>query len=85
MTVLKEGRYYEMFGWANPIRSKKFSVSRTYPAFLRCHKSYLLNLAHVTGLEKNEFLLDDGARIPISATNLSRSKSAFLAWRAGTP
>ena len=52
-------------------------------AFLRCHKSFLLNLAYVTGLEKNQFLLDGGGSVPISAANLSSSKSALLAWKAG--
>jgi DNA-binding LytR/AlgR family response regulator len=53
--------------------------------FFRCHKSYLLNFAHVVSLEKNEFLMDDGDKVPISAANLARSKSAFLAWKTGMP
>ncbi len=54
-------------------------------AFFRCHKSFLLNLAHVAGIEKNIFRMDDGDGIPISAARLSESKSALLAWRAGMP
>ena len=92
---IREIRYIESFGHTCVIHAQGEDVSvrgsideladGLDAAFLRCHKSYLLNLAHVTSLEKNEFLLDNGARVPISATNLSRSKSAFLAWRAGTP
>lgn len=54
-------------------------------AFFRCHKSFVLNLAHVAGLEKNRFLMDDGDSVPISASNLSDSKSALLAWKTGAP
>ena len=41
VSLLKEGDYYEMFGWMNPLRSKKFSVSHSYPAFLRRKKYYM--------------------------------------------
>ena len=51
--------------------------------FFRCHKSFLLNFAHVAKLEKRAFLMDDGTSVPISAANLSKSKSALLAWRTG--
>lgn len=30
VTMITEGSYYEMFGWGNPFRFKKFSVHRTY-------------------------------------------------------
>ncbi len=54
-------------------------------AFFRCHKSFLLNLAHVSEIEKNQFLMDGGDSVPISAARLSDSKSALLAWRTGMP
>ena len=52
-------------------------------AFFRCHKSFLLNFAHVAQLEGNAFRLDSGESVPISAANLSRSKSALIAWQTG--
>ncbi len=54
-------------------------------AFFRCHKSFLVNLAHAEGLGKNCFRMDDGGSVPISAARLSGSKSALLAWRTETP
>ena len=51
-------------------------------AFFRCHKSFLLNFAHVAGIERNAFRLDDGSSIPISAANLTRSKTALLTWQS---
>ena len=36
--------------------------------FLRCHKSYLVNMDHVKRMEKTSFIMDDGRRIPIGRT-----------------
>ena len=52
-------------------------------SFFRCHKSFLVNFAHVTEIDRNMFLLDSGDSVPISAANISRSKTALLAWRTG--
>ncbi len=58
-------------------------ASELSAAFFRCHKSFLLNLAHAVRIEEKAFLMDDGSSVPISAANLSRSKSALLAWKTG--
>ena len=42
ITVIPEGNYYELFGWALP-GFGKFSISRTYPSFLYPDKKYRLN------------------------------------------
>lgn len=39
VTVIPEGNYYELFGWALP-GFGKFSISRTYPSFLNPDKKY---------------------------------------------
>lgn len=52
-------------------------------AFFRCHKSFLVNLAHATAIEKRSFTLDDGGSVPISAANLARSRETLSAWRNG--
>ena len=56
VSVLQEGDYYEMFGWINPFRSKKFSVSRAYPAFLR-RKKYDMDTNENGG--ERPFLMND--------------------------
>lgn len=56
VSVLREGRYYEMFGWANPVRSRKFSVSRAYPSFL-FHKKYDMDTNENGG--ERPFLMND--------------------------
>ena len=50
------------------------------PDFFRCHRSFLVNLGHVERIESSDFLMSDGARIPISSANLSRARDTFLDW-----
>lgn len=42
LTVIPEGNYYEMFGWALP-GLKKFSISRSFVSWLRPGKKYNLD------------------------------------------
>ncbi|MFA6949198.1 MAG: Na(+)-translocating NADH-quinone reductase subunit A [Lentimicrobiaceae bacterium] len=42
VTVIPEGNYFEFLGWGLP-GFKKFSVSRTFPAWLTPHRSYALD------------------------------------------
>ncbi len=48
--------------------------------FLRCHRSFLVNLEHVQGIEGSDFRMLDGTQIPISASNLSRVRERFTDW-----
>ena len=57
-------------------------AARLDDAFFRCHKSFLLNLAHVSEIRQRAFRLDSGANVPISAANLSRSKTALMEWQS---
>jgi len=50
VTVIPEGNYYEFFGWALP-GFGKFSISRTFPAFLFPNKKYRLD-THMHGGER---------------------------------
>lgn len=40
ITLISEGNYREMFGWAKVLRPKKFSFSHTYLSFLAPRKKY---------------------------------------------
>lgn len=40
LTVISEGNYYEMFGWAKPVRCGKFSFSKSYFSWLTPKKRY---------------------------------------------
>lgn len=56
VSVLPEGDYFELFGWINPFRRHKFSVSKTYPAFLR-RKKYDMDTNENGG--ERPFLMND--------------------------
>ncbi len=89
----QEIRYIESRGHSCVIHTRdgEVSVHRSIDdlaagldsAFFRCHKSFLLNLAHVARVEQRAFRLDNGEEVPISAANLAKSKSALLAWKTG--
>ena len=44
----------------------------------RCHQGYWANLAHVSALDHNEFVMDDGTRIPISRSYRANARSQFF-------
>lgn len=46
--------------------------------FVRCHQGYWVNLAHISALEHDEFVLDNGVRIPISRTRKAEARSRFF-------
>ena len=50
----------------------------TKGTFIRCHQSYWVNYEHITAMERNEFVLSDGTRIPISRTFCDSAKAAFF-------
>lgn len=35
------------------------------PSFLRCHRSYIVNMDHIARVEGKEFLINNGTRVPI--------------------
>lgn len=43
ITLIKEGREHEMFGWAKPFRTKQFSFSHTYFSWLTPNKKYAMD------------------------------------------
>lgn len=47
------------------------------PRFLRCQRSFLVNLDHVAELRGNDFLLADGARVPVSREGRGAMKARF--------
>lgn len=49
--------------------------------FLRCHRSFLVNLEHVRELTNRDFLMDSGDLVPISRLNLPRVRQTFSEWR----
>ena len=54
---------------------KKLLVSRS---FFKPHRSYLVNLHQVTGLDKNGFSTNLGKIVPVSRDTYTKAKSAYM-------
>lgn len=48
--------------------------------FIRCHKSFLVNMKYITERTNKRFFLSDGKVIPISKPNLKDSKIKFISY-----
>lgn len=46
--------------------------------FTQCHRSYIVNLSAVERLTRNEIILDNGERIPLSRTYWQEANRAFI-------
>lgn len=57
---------------------KEMEAQLLEKSFFRCHRSYLVNLAHVKKIAKNELLLDVGIRVPVSRMKEKGTYLAFL-------
>lgn len=51
-----------------------------HPDFIRCHRSFLVNMNHVRWLERNAFLLYNGETVPIGSTMVAKVKDQFMGW-----
>lgn len=72
------------------IHTQKYEVHRLYRKldeleaelcgedFLRCHQSFLVNLAYVTAAEQQEFVLSNGVRVPIRRQDVKKMRDAFF-------
>ena len=83
--------YVEVLGHRSYIHTQKRSivVSQTLGNleavidsrdFLRCHRSYLINMNHVQSFQKHCFIMSNGTTIPISIANRSRVRNTFCDW-----
>ena len=51
--------------------------------FVLCHRSYIVNIAHVRTLTRTECLLSNGESVPISRTYVSAINQAFDRYHQG--
>lgn len=52
--------------------------------FRCCSKGIVVNLSHVTGMEKDAFILDNGEAVPISRRNMAQAKRQYLDFSLGS-
>lgn len=46
--------------------------------FVQCHRSYLVNLQHISAIVRAEIVLDDGTRLPVSRRAQKEVNEAFI-------
>lgn len=46
--------------------------------FIRCHRSYLVNVQHICAIAQSELFLDDKRRLPVSRSAKKRVNEAFI-------
>jgi len=51
--------------------------------FVQCHRSYIVGLRHVSSILKDEMLLEDGCRVPVSRTKYKVVNGAFINFYKG--
>ena len=49
--------------------------------FLRCQKSYLVNMAHIKKLNSAQVLLSNGVSLPVSSRGYAECKRRYLLWK----
>ena len=49
--------------------------------FVRVHKSYLVNMAHIRRMSYAEVLLDDGTALPVSQRKYPTIRTIYLNWK----
>lgn len=52
------------------------------PAFVQCHKSYLVNMAHVTRLEPDCLRMKNGSRVRISQAYRKKTRDTYMDYLA---
>lgn len=71
------------------MKDKVLQTSRTITAleeelqgggFLRCHRSYLVNMHHIMRIEKRDFLMDNGHKVPLGSTLATTVRAQFMDW-----
>ena len=65
---------------AEPISSLEQKLGR---GFVRCHRSYLVNLKWVSRFTRTELLLDTEKRIPVSRRLADEVRKSFIAYYRG--
>lgn len=84
--------YVEVYGKETLLHTKRESLRVLLPLrdveallsggpFLRCFRSCLVNMEHIARAEEDAFLLDNGARVPITLRNKEEIKGEYLDYR----
>ena len=50
------------------------------PDFLRCHRSFLVNMRHIRRIEKRDFVMENGDLVPIGSSDAAATRQKFMDW-----
>lgn len=51
--------------------------------FIRCHRSYIVGLRHISSIAKSELILDSGVKIPLARASRREVSDAFIKFYRG--
>lgn len=71
---LRGGNTVSCYGTINEYQEALLSDKR----FIRCHKSFIINMNHVISISGKEFILSDKTVIPISRQSYQQIKNAYI-------
>lgn len=60
---------------------KKIESLLSGDPFLRCYRSYIINMDYISSMEEDHFVMEGGTRIPISLRSKQQLKERFFAYR----
>lgn len=82
--------YIEVYGRASVLHTtgRTYTANRSLTAlarelpadFLRCHRSYIVNMNHIAKVAQNGFVLKDRSLVPISVETGAKMKQSFFDW-----
>jgi DNA-binding LytR/AlgR family response regulator len=63
-----------------PVHAKFSDMEKQVPAdrFVRCHRSYIINLSEVKDIARYRFMTKGGIEIPISQLQYTEVKKSFI-------
>ncbi len=81
--VESDKRKLNIYGEEGLVKSINLKISdfldyENQDCFLQCHKSYAVNLMHISQLEKYSIVLNNGMTLPISQSRYMESKSTYM-------
>lgn len=61
------------------------ALCRSLPeGFYRCHKSFVVNMAHIRRFQRPDILLQNGAKVPVSRARYAQAKAAYFTYMGET-
>lgn len=72
--VTQNGEYLQRYN------IKDFENELKNYCFVRCHRSYIINISHAAGISRREVRMDNGHTVPLSRTREKSVKDALVSW-----